>query len=97
MAQIRYTPRFDNPVVPSIIDTPTGSGFAHCGDERPESMIRWPPSRASRSFNKLALPQTRFFMKPVHGDLLRPANTPANALDLLMIPTPLPEPKWAKR
>jgi uncharacterized protein (TIGR00730 family) len=37
------------------------------------------------------------FMKAVHAELLRPADNVTDALDLLLTPTPLPEPKWDKR
>lgn len=34
------------------------------------------------------------FMKPGHRDLLRVAEKPEGAIDLVLAPVPLPEPKW---
>ena len=34
------------------------------------------------------------FMKPGHRDLLRVADEPEGAIDLVLAPVPLPEPKW---
>jgi uncharacterized protein (TIGR00730 family) len=37
------------------------------------------------------------FMKAAHRDLLRSASEPAAAIDLLLAPIPMPEPKWITR
>lgn len=37
------------------------------------------------------------FVKPVHAELLRIADSPTEALDALLDPVPLPTPKWANR
>jgi uncharacterized protein (TIGR00730 family) len=37
---------------------------------------------------------TEGFMKATHGQLVRSATKPLDAIDLLLAPIPLPEPKW---
>ena len=44
-----------------------------------------------------AMSASEGFMKAVHRDLLRSAADPAEAIALLMMPLPVPEPKWAGR
>lgn len=44
-----------------------------------------------------ALAATEGFMKGVHRDLLRSSADPAEAIDLLFAPIPIPEPKWLNR